>query len=77
MPFRITRYGQLPGRPGFSPSQAKPPKVRGAGDVLAKVLKPIARTIDRMAGTDLEHCQECAARQKMLNEMFSFNRASK
>jgi hypothetical protein len=48
-------------------SKAKP---RGLGDVVAKFAKPIARTIDRVAGTNLENCTPCKKRQEKLNQMF-------
>ena len=42
-------------------------KYRGAGDIVAAVAKPIAKAIDTIAGTDLEHCQSCEERRKALN----------
>ena len=47
-------------------------KITGLGDVVALVAKPIARAIDSVAGTDLEHCSGCAARQKLFNDKFPF-----
>lgn len=41
----------------------------GLGDLVAAVAKPIARAIDAVAGTDLEHCQGCAKRQAWLNAL--------
>lgn len=52
----------------LKPVSAK--KYRGLGDVVEAVAKPIARQIDRIAGTDIEHCHGCAARRKMLNKRF-------
>ena len=40
------------------------------GDKVAKVLKPIARVIDRVAGTKLEECGGCRKRQEKLNRIF-------
>lgn len=42
----------------------------GLGDRVAQIAKPIARALDTVIGTDLEHCQSCAERQKWLNERF-------
>lgn len=44
----------------------------GAGDKLARILKPIARVIDSVAGTDLEHCPGCLDRREWLNRKFPF-----
>lgn len=37
------------------------------GDATAVVAKPIARTIDAVAGTNLENCHPCAQRQEAWN----------
>jgi hypothetical protein len=42
-------------------------KYRGLGDIVESVAKPIARAVDRIAGTDIEHCQGCAKRRDALN----------
>jgi len=47
---------------------------RGLGDVVEVVAKPVARLIDRVAGSDLEHCSGCAARRDRLNRRFSLRR---
>lgn len=39
------------------------------GDAVAAIAQPIARAIDRIAGTDIEHCKGCAKRQKTLNNL--------
>jgi hypothetical protein len=43
---------------------------RGLGDQAARVLKPLARLLDGVLGTDLEHCPACAERQAWLNGNF-------
>lgn len=43
---------------------------RGLGDQAARILKPVARLLDGVLGTDLEHCPACAERQAWLNETF-------
>ena len=47
-------------------------KYRGLGDVVEAVAQPIARAIDRVAGTDIEHCAGCAKRRKTLNRIIPF-----
>lgn len=41
----------------------------GLGDVVEKLAKPIARLIDRVAGTRLATCGACARRRKLLNRL--------
>ena len=41
----------------------------GLGDIVARFAQPVARTIDRIAGTDLEHCPKCKQRQEALNSI--------
>jgi hypothetical protein len=48
-------------------------KYRGLGDVVAAVAQPIARAIDRVAGTDIKHCAGCAGRRDSLNRLVPFN----
>jgi hypothetical protein len=52
-------------------------KYRGLGDVIEQVAKPIARTIDRIAGTDIEHCSGCARRRETLNHAAPFRRRAR
>ena len=49
-------------------------KYVGLGDVAASLAKPVARFIDRVAGTDLENCPACARRQDSWNRRFSLRR---
>ncbi len=48
----------------FRPEMNKPKKM---GDAVASVAQPIARLVDRVAGTDLEHCAGCKQMQEDLN----------
>ena len=41
----------------------------GLGDVVAAVAQPIARAVDRVAGTNLKGCQGCAKRREKLNRI--------
>ena len=47
-------------------------KYRGLGDVIEAVAKPVAKVIDRIAGTDIQNCQDCSRRQQNLNAKFPF-----
>ena len=40
------------------------------GDLVASVAQPIAKAIDAVAGTDIQHCGGCKARQEKLNHIF-------
>jgi len=44
-------------------------KLTGLGDAVASLAQPIARAIDRIAGTDIEHCASCAKRRATLNRI--------
>jgi hypothetical protein len=39
------------------------------GDKVASVAQPIARAIDKIAGTDIEHCGGCKKRRESLNNL--------
>lgn len=39
------------------------------GDAVATFAQPIARGIDAVLGTDLQHCAGCAGRQQRLNQV--------
>ncbi len=47
-------------------------KYRGAGDVVAKIAKPVARFVDSIFGTDLENCRGCGQRQDKMNKKIPF-----
>ena len=57
----------------FHPRPDDPPRVPphrpGLGDLVAAIAQPIARAIDNVAGTDLQHCQACAQRKGWLNAL--------
>lgn len=48
-------------------------KLRGLGDLIEAVAKPIARAIDAIAGTDIEHCEGCESRRQAANRLVPFN----
>ncbi len=52
--------------PHLSTVKEKTPK--GLGDLVEKVAKPIAKTIDFMIGTNLTKCQSCGERKEWLNK---------
>ena len=41
----------------------------GLGDLVAKVAQPIAKGIDSVVGTDIQHCGGCKKRQEALNNL--------
>jgi hypothetical protein len=48
---------------------AQPQGIRGAGDIVAKVAQPIAKTIDKVFKTNVSGCGGCKARQDALNKL--------
>lgn len=40
---------------------------KGLGDAVEVIAKPIAKAIDSVAGTDIEHCAACEERKGILN----------
>jgi len=63
MRFPIRKFAPLP-------RQGKPAGLRGAGDAVALVAKPVARVLDRVFRTRLANCGGCQERQDWLNEKF-------
>lgn len=47
-------------------------KMRGLGDVVAKVAQPVATLLDATMGTNLKGCGGCKKRQEVLNKVVSF-----
>ncbi len=47
---------------------------RGLGDIVASVAQPIAKTVDAVFGTKVQHCGSCKERQAELNEKFPIPR---
>ena len=39
----------------------------GVGDIVHAIAQPIAKAIDRVAGTNVQKCGACAKRRAMLN----------
>lgn len=74
MQFKIVRFQKLLPAPRASrQAGGMPPEIKpGAGDLIAKVAKPIARQIDRVFGTRLRDCESCEERRQWLNEHFGF-----
>jgi lauroyl/myristoyl acyltransferase len=48
-------------------------KMKGLGDAVAYIAKPIAKVIDKMAGTNLKSCNACNKRQHRLNQIIPFD----
>ncbi len=67
MRFPVTRFQNL--QPDQPPASQP---IRGAGDLVARFAKPVARALDRVIGTRLQDCTSCDARQQWLNRFFGF-----
>jgi hypothetical protein len=52
----------------------KPPQ--GIGDIVYNIAQPIAKTIDRVLGTNIKGCGGCKKRRKKLNELLPLNQSS-
>jgi len=46
------------------------PRPQGLGDRVEKVAQPIAKIIDKIAGTNIQGCGACQKRKEYLNEKF-------
>ena len=60
-------------RVGDQPEPKKPmeiPKPIGLGDRVERIAQPIARVIDRVAGTNIQGCGACQKRKEYLNKKF-------
>lgn len=49
---------------------AKMRDIKGAGDAVAIVAKPVAYVLDATIGTNFVNCGKCGQRQRALNEKF-------
>jgi hypothetical protein len=56
-------------RPDLDVPRPEPARPRGLGDAVALIAQPIARAIDRVAGTNVAGCGGCAKRRAKLNAM--------
>ena len=45
-------------------------KITGLGDRVERIAQPIARVIDRVAGTNIQGCGACQKRKEYLNKKF-------
>ena len=43
---------------------------RGLGDRVERIVQPLARAIDRVAGTNIQGCGACQKRKEYLNKKF-------
>lgn len=44
-------------------------KNKGLGDLVEKIAQPIAKAIDKIAGTKIQKCGGCKKRKKYLNKI--------
>jgi len=53
------------------------PETIGLGDRAERIAQPIARTIDKVAGTNIQGCRACQKRKEWLNNIsFKLNNTS-
>jgi hypothetical protein len=69
-------YIDLPDDFVFEGDKPPSPVLRGLGDVVAMVAQPMAKMIDRIAGTNLANCAGCGNRQDALNKVVPFNNST-
>ena len=75
MQFRVIRYEKIEGaKTSHSDAQEAPGRrLRGAGDLVAVMARPIAGILDRLFATQLgADCGGCADRQEWLNKALPF-----
>jgi hypothetical protein len=66
-------YVELPDSFNFQ-SEIKPTpvnvavRITGMGDVVARIAQPIAKVIDKVAGTNIANCGGCKKRQEAMNK---------
>jgi len=66
-PKPITRPQDSPDWKGVDAIQ---PETIGLGDRVERIAQPIARVIDRVAGTNIQGCGACQKRKEYLNKKF-------
>jgi hypothetical protein len=54
----------------FDKKAAPKKKISGLGDIVEKVAQPIAKSIDRLFGTNIKDCGGCKNRKNSLNKRF-------
>jgi hypothetical protein len=54
--------------------KAQSTQIIGAGDAFAIVAQPIARAIDKVAGTNIANCEPCKKRRKAWNAAIPFGK---
>lgn len=52
------------------PARVVRKKITGLGDRVERIAQPIARAIDKVAGTNIQGCGACQKRKEYLNEKF-------
>jgi len=64
----ITNPSEEPDTP--EPARVVKKKITGIGDVVHRIAQPIAKSIDKVAGTNIQGCGACQKRKEYLNEKF-------
>lgn len=56
--------------PDWKKADSPQPKPDGLGDRVERIAQPIARVIDKVAGTNIQGCGACQKRKEALNKAF-------
>jgi hypothetical protein len=56
--------------PDWKKTDSPQPNPIGLGDRVERIAQPIARVIDRVAGTNIQGCGACQKRKEYLNKKF-------
>lgn len=56
--------------PDWQGTDSPKPKPSGLGDRVERIAQPVARVIDRLAGTNIQGCGACQKRKEYLNKKF-------
>jgi hypothetical protein len=69
MKKKLYKYPELPPVPSVFEQNLNNTSM-GLGDRVERIAQPIARVIDRLAGTNIQGCGACQKRKEYLNKKF-------
>ena len=72
MKKKLYKYPELPPVPSVFGQNLNNTSM-GLGDRVERIAQPIARVIDRLAGTNIQKCGGCKKRREALNKAFPLN----
>lgn len=74
MPRIVRAFGPAPANAAHR-MPVDPSRMRGLGDLVARIAEPIAGAIDAVAGTQIKGCGGCARRREKLNSAVPFTKS--